>query len=162
MAWYAARVCHWYDDALLAVEVNSLKQKKEEMEPDHSFTILDEIKDFYQNLYYRVRPETIQDRWTGVLGFHTNEKTKDMIIQSLDGALRDEAYEERNLMACDEMDGYELKLDGTMGAQVGGKDDFVISRAGAYWLHTQMDPVQEIDASMKRTAAKPGGFGIFT
>jgi hypothetical protein len=162
MAWYAARVCHWYDDALLAIEVNSLKQKRDIEEPDHSYTVLDEIKDFYQNLYYRIRPELIQDRWSGVLGFHTNEKTKDMIVQALDGALRDESYEERSLMACDEMDSFEQKPDGSQGSQEGTHDDLVISRAGSYWLHTQMDPVQEIDTKRRETTARPGHVAIFT
>jgi hypothetical protein len=60
--------------------------------------------------------------------------------------MRDDGYEERSAAACNEFDMYEHKPDGTMGAQVGQHDDYVISRAGALWLSGQMDPVKEIDA----------------
>ncbi|MDR3351027.1 MAG: hypothetical protein LBN98_05230 [Prevotellaceae bacterium] len=48
LAWLAAMVCKWYENALLGVEVNSLHIKGE---PDRSYTIPDEIAEHYDNLY---------------------------------------------------------------------------------------------------------------
>jgi hypothetical protein len=149
IAWYAVRMCAWYGNALLAVEVNSLKRKSlgdslRGYESDHSFTVLDEIKDHYDNLFYRVKPERIDgDRVDGVLGFHTNESTKDIIITTLNAAIRDGGYEEYNSEALDEMDMFELKPGGRTGSPEGKHDDYVISRAGALWLAKQMDAVVE-------------------
>jgi hypothetical protein len=165
VAWYAARIARWYDNALLAVEVNKLYQDSGDdtrgHEANYGVTVLDEIKDYYENLYYRIQPEQIQEKWNGVLGFHTNKETKPMIIKELNAALRDHGYEERNIAACDEFDYYEQKKDGSMGAVEGQHDDRVISRAGALWLSGKMDPVEEIDIQRKSGTAKPGGFGIF-
>ena len=153
-AWYAARLCKWYNNAYLAVEVNSLATDKGDDDrgysPDHSSTVLDEIKEFYDNLFYRVKPQQMQDRWDGIIGFHTNKSTKPMIIDALNAALRDEAYEERNWAACDEFDMYEIKPDGKLGATDGNHDDRVISRAGAIWLSDTMDAVREIDAEIPK------------
>jgi len=164
-AWYCARICRWYDNALLAIEVNSLRSDKGDVvrgfDPDHSYTVLDEIKEHYDNLYYRVRPETVKENWDGVVGFHMNQQTKPMLIDTLNAALRDNNYEERNAFACDEMDLYELKPDGKMGAVDGEHDDRVISRAGAIWLSGQMDPVSRYDIREKQRTAKKGNFATF-
>lgn len=161
VAWYAARLCKWYDNALLAVEINSLLRDEGDeqrgYEPEHGYTVLEEIKDFYENLYYRVRPETIQEKWSGLLGFHTNKSTKVMIIDTLSAALRDDGYEERNEEACNEFDWFEKRADGKMGAVQGQHDDRVISRAGAIWLSQQMSTVKEVDATpQKKLVGKPG------
>jgi hypothetical protein len=165
VAWYSARVCRWYYDALLAVEVNKLYKASGDnvrgFETGHGTTVLDEIKDYYQNLFYRVRPEQIQEKWDGVLGFHTNTQTKDIIIKKLNAALRDEGFEERSLGACDEFDMYELKPDGKMGAVEGQHDDMVISRAGAIWLSEQMDAVNIIDEKSKHTMSRKGGYAVY-
>lgn len=165
-AWYGARLCYWYQKALYAVETNSLVNDHGDVsrgfEADHSLTILDEIKSYYPNMYYRVKPETIQEKWTGVLGFNTNRTTKVMIIDNLKGALREDGYEERNTEACDEFDWYEQKTNGSMGAIDKKHDDRVISRAGAVWLSSQMEPVREIDpTTTKAGTAKSGGFANF-
>lgn len=167
-AWYCARLARWYNNAYLAIEVNKLYQtdpaRAEGAEPDHAFTVLDEIKDFYSNLYYRIRPETIQERWDGVLGFHTNTATKVMIIDALNAALREQAYEERSIWAVDEFDAYEFKKGGkVMGATEKHHDDMVIATAGVVWLSGQMGPVQEIDApDTKPKRRLRGGFAQFS
>lgn len=165
VAWYAARICQWYDNALLAVEINSLLRDEGDeergFEPEHGYTVLEEIKDFYENLYYRIRPETIQEKWSGVLGFHTNKSTKVMIIDTLSAALRDDGYEERNEEACNEFDWFEKRPDGKMGAVQGQHDDRVISRAGAVWLSQQMDTVKEVDATPQKKRQAKGNFATF-
>lgn len=165
-AWDAAKLAAWYDNALLAIEVNSLKADSGDEErgfsPNHALTVLDTIKDFYDNLYYRVRPQTIQEKWDGVIGFHTNVSTKPMIIDCLNAALRDDGYEERDLRACDEMDYFEFKQNGTMGAVLGENDDFVVSRSGSLYVSSQMDPVREISDKEKTGTGRKGGFAVFS
>lgn len=163
-AWLCARISKWYENALLAVEVNTLINQsaiKGSYEGEHGITVLDEIKEYYDNLFYRIQPGTIQEKWSGVLGFHTNKHTKNLIIDALNAALRDGEFEERSLAACDEYDSYEYKPDGSMGAVSGAHDDRVISRAGAIWLSGQMPPVMEIKRSTKFAIAKKGNFAEY-
>ena len=136
-AWDAVRLCKWYFNALLAVEINSLRTKHSDTEGEHGYTILDEIKEHYDYLFYRTQPGSIVDRApTRILGFHTGKGTKEMIVNRLNAAARDTEYIERSSRTCDEMDSYEIKPDGTMGAVEGAKDDLVISTAGGVWLAT--------------------------
>ena len=160
--WYAARIGMWYnaqvgnfsEPALLAVEIQSLKEK--EGEGDHSYTILDEIKHHYPNLFYRTAPGSIQDQKpTKIIGFHTNVKTKNMIINSLNAAGRASSYVERSSQTCDQMDTYEIKKDGSMGAVEGMKDDLVMSAAGTEWLSTHYMDLPVIVKPSKKTTSSP-------
>jgi hypothetical protein len=164
-AWYAARLCTWYGKANLGIEINSLKYDQGDDERgftgDHSYTILDEISDCYNNFYVRDDPQNLAPRWSNRIGFHTNRKTKPMIIDALFAAIRDGEYLENNVLACDELDTYMQFPDGRTGAISGYHDDRVISRAGAIWLSTQMDPVRKIDPNERRSTARRGHFATF-
>lgn len=127
IAWKSVQIAKWYDNALLAVESNSLE--KERTEGDHFLTILDEIKDYYDNLYSRTSPEKIKEGVPIKYGFHTNTSTKPMVVNALNAALRDENIIERDNRACDEMDSYEIKPNGSYGAVDGAHDDIVMTDA---------------------------------
>lgn len=133
-AWVAARVAKWYNNALLGIEVNSLNQSQDE--GSHGLTVLDEIAKHYENLFTRTDPEKIAEGIPAKYGFHTNVTTKTMLIDGLNGALRDSGFVEREIEACDEYDYYEIKPNGSYGAVDGEHDDILMTRAGAYWLAT--------------------------
>lgn len=61
VAWKAAQIGTFYNNALLAVETNSLRKEKEDTEGEHFLTILDEIAPHYPNLYAREHPERINE-----------------------------------------------------------------------------------------------------
>ena len=63
--------------------------------------------------------------------------------------------------ACDEMDYYEQKPDGSMGAVDGQHDDRVITTAGVVWLTLQMPPVAEVDINQPVGITKRGGWATF-
>lgn len=134
-AWKAAQVAKYYHNALLAVESNSLRNKNDKFsEGDHFFTILDEIAPYYDNLYYRTDPQKIAEGAPVDYGFHTNRKTKPMLVDMLSGCMRDDEYIEFDQIACDEADTYEIREDGTYAAKDGCHDDVVMTTAGALWL----------------------------
>jgi hypothetical protein len=148
-AWKAVQLGMIYGNELMgypliAMESNSLN-KMESEGGDHFLTILDEIVEFYDNIYTRTDPEKIKEGMPVQWGFHTNRKTKTMIINKLVGALRDGGYIERSHNACDEMDVYEVKQNGSFGAVEGEHDDELITTAGGVWLTTSyMDLPYEI------------------
>jgi len=159
-AWYAVQLCAWYDGALLAIEKNSLNRKRDDtIEPDseHSLTVLDQIREVYErNLFHTVERDKKKDETYRKFGFHTSRESKSMIMDALNAALRDEAYVERSDLACDEMDYYEVKDNGRLGAKEGQHDDLVISRAGAVWLGLQhMDPPKKIERDREASTPKP-------
>lgn len=133
-AWVAAQIATIYNNGLLAIEVNSLRTETKNTEGEHHLTILDEIAEYYDNLFTRTSPEKIKQGAPTVWGFHTNRATKPMIIDELNACLRDDLYVERHQRSCDEMDSYEIKDNGTFGAVDGQKDDCVITTAGGLWI----------------------------
>jgi hypothetical protein len=144
-AWKAAQIAKWCQNALLAIESNSLKKDNIEDEGDHYFTILDEIVDYYPNLFARTDPDSIRLGIPAKYGFHTNSKTKPMIIDRHNAAMRDDEYVETDQRACDEADTYEIKPNGSYGAVEGCHDDIEICTAGDLWVAlSYMDPVREI------------------
>lgn len=138
-AWKCAQIARWYNNALLAVESNSLR--KENKDGDHFLTVLDEIAPYYENLFTRTNPEQVKEGVPTLWGFHTNTKTKPLLIDTLNGSLRDQLYVERDLRAVNEMYMYELKDDGTYGAPEGQHDDHVIGTAGSVWLALKYMPM---------------------
>ncbi len=147
IAWKSAQIAKWYDNALLAVESNSLEKSR--TEGDHFLTILDEIKDDYDNLYSRTSPEKIKEGAPIMYGFHTNSATKPMVINALNAALREDAIIERDDRACAEMDSYEIKPNGAYGAVEGGHDDIVMTDAIGIYISGTM-PYPKIIVPTKR------------
>jgi hypothetical protein len=149
-AWMAAGIAKWFNNALLVVEFNSLKRKNDNT-GEHSLTILDEIVDYYPNIYARTDPEKVKEGVPVKYGFHTNVKTKSLIIDNLNAALRDMSFVDYDNRFYDECDSYEEKPDGSYGAVEGGNDDIVMSRAIGLWVSEREMPMPYI---IKETYSK--------
>lgn len=137
LAWKIAQIASYYNNALLVIESNTIDSSKE----DRFRAILDEIKDYYPNLYKRAIKNQNDVGNTGSFryGWSTNHRSKEEIIANLQWALRDGMYIERNTEAVDEMKIFERHEDGSLG-NVKGKhnhDDRVITRAiGIHFCYT--------------------------
>lgn len=132
LAWNAARIAAYYDDALLVIESNTLEthDPARMMEGDQANFILNQLRDSYPNLYARRRSE--QDIVEGVpvkYGFHTNVSTKPMVISMLVKAVRERLYVERDSECLAEFDTYERRQNGSYGALPGNHDDLLMTRA---------------------------------
>ena len=151
-AWKCAKICMAFaipeigEYPLLAIESNSLR--KEEQEGDHFLTVLNTISSFYPNLFIRNDYEKVGDGFIPKYGFQTNEKTKGMILDAHNAAARERylsdmdqqeerGYIERDQRAVNEMDWYEIKPDGKLGAVAGQHDDIEICTAGCIWLSNE-------------------------
>ena len=138
LAWKAAALAHIYSDALLVIESNTAdRERNNNTEGDHFGTIIEEIADFYPNLYQRnSSPEKVQDRVEMKYGFQTNKLTKQWIIDTLMAAVDDLLYEEPDSEMYKELRIYERKDDGTMGniEGKGNHDDVLMSTAIALWI----------------------------
>ena len=118
MAWKAAQMARFYNNALLVFESNSIESDR--MVGD---TLLKYIGMNYPHLYYR-------DNDKSKPGFHTNVKSKNEAISNLIAYIRDKAYIERDNQAINEMIDYEILPNGrSYGARKGSHDDILMTRA---------------------------------
>lgn len=133
LAWNAARIAAFYDNALLVIESNTVETRDRERHiegGDQSLFIFNQLASVYDNLY--ARPQSDEDIRQGLprkYGFHTNVSTKPMIISSLVKAVRDRLWIERDARCLDELRVYERKPNGAYGAIVGHHDDLLMTRA---------------------------------
>lgn len=132
LAWKAAQIAKWYDNALLVIESNTLETRDRDhiVDGDQTAFILNQIKDAYDNLYERKRsPEEIAEGAPAKYGFHTNVSTKPMVISALVRVIRENMYVERDERCADEYKCYERKQNGSFGAADGKHDDLLMTRA---------------------------------
>lgn len=141
LAWLAARIARWYDDALLVIESNTVetRERTRMLEGDQGRYLLGEIRDAYTNLYER--PPSEEDIRQGAparYGFHTNSATKPVIISGLVRAVREGLYIEREEECLGEMLRYERRPNGSYGAIAGAHDDILMTRAIGLYVSGQM------------------------
>ena len=132
LAWKAAQIAAYYDNAYLVIESNTLEthDKERQVDGDMSGYILNQIKDVYTNLYARKQSdEEIKEQAPKKYGFHTNVATKPKIISTLVKVIRDHLYVERDARCLDEYLCYEKKKNGAFGAITGKHDDLLMTRA---------------------------------
>lgn len=133
LAWNASQIATYYRKALLIVESNTIETERTEGE--NSGYILDEIADYYDNVYYRRSGEGSTAMRPG---FHTNRQTKPLIVNNLVAAVRDGSYTERDSGAVDELQTYERKPNGTFGAKDGHHDDILMTRCIGLFIAQEM------------------------
>lgn len=139
LAWRIAQIAAYYNNALLVIESNTIDSNKE----SRFRAVLDEIKDYYPNIYKRSIANKTDVGTTGGFryGWNTNHQSKEEICADLGWALREGMYVERCREAVDEMKIFERKADGSLG-NVEGKhnhDDRVITRAlGVHFCYKKM------------------------
>ena len=142
LAWKAAQISAYYDNALLVIESNTAetRDRERDVDGDQSSFILNQIKDAYDNLYARKQSEEdIINKAPRKYGFHTNVATKPMVISTLVKMIRESGYVERDERCLDEYLTYE-KVGSSFGAIAGKHDDLLMTRAiGLHICYYEMD-----------------------
>ena len=129
LAWKAAAIAMHFNEALLVIESNTLESEL----GGASRYVLDSLAETYPRLYYRTSRQSDARR----IGFHTNRTTKNLIITSLIGFVREESYIERSELACNEMATYCQLPNGAFEAREGCHDDILMTRAIALYVEPQ-------------------------
>ena len=153
LAWKAAQISTFYNNALLVIEKNTIDTNTE-----YSKVLLSEIGKVYSNLYHTVSIDKIKGTKRITWGWHTNSSTKPVIVANMQAALRDDLYYERNKNACNEMDTYELKEDGTFGAADKCHDDLVMTRAIGLFVSSKMPVPEEVSEKSEVHVKKVVGY----
>lgn len=158
MAWKAVAIAEYYNHAHLVFESNTFDLKKATAndyveQGDHIRGILNTIEDTYDNLY--MRPATDEeDIRNGILtkvGFQTNKKTKQDIVDAFLVAFEDGHIQEPDERFYTEAGIYEQRPDGSYGNIIGkdNHDDIVMTNMIAWYVHERMDTPKLIPAKEK-------------
>ncbi len=149
-----------YDNALFVPEENSFDREKEE-DGEHFQTILVQIKDFYRNIYIRNDEEKVGNDFVPKYGWNTNRKTKGLAMDTLRNAARERSnaefdkqdgysYIEPDERACSEMDCFEIKQSGKLGAIDGSNDDLVLATGIGLHVALHIMPLPRLRAQIQQ------------
>lgn len=158
LAWKAAQIAAFYDNALLVIESNTLEtnDRTRIVDGDQSTFILNQIRDIYPNLYARPQSDDeIRQHAPRRYGFHTNTATKPKIISTLIQCIRDRLYTERDSRALDEYATFERRPNGSTGAILGAHDDILMTRAIALHICFNEMPMPRITPARYPSQQRP-------
>lgn len=150
LAWKMAQIAAFYDDALLVVESNTFETRDAATEGEHSAFILDRIGQTYRNLYAReTGPESVRKGKPGrKWGFHTNTRTKPLIIDNLTRIIEEHLYIEREEETLHEYRVYQRDNNGETNAAEGEHDDRVMARAIGLYVSDNMPQPRKVNPHM--------------
>lgn len=129
MAYKAVKIARYYNNALLVFESNTFDRKKAEStefveQGDHIRGILNKIGDEYENLYMRpaTDPEDIRQGIYTKIGFQTNVKTKQDMVDNFIVVFEDDHFIDPDERFYVEAAIYEQRPDGSYG-NIEGRDN---------------------------------------
>lgn len=149
LAWKAAQVAAYYNNALLVIESNTLETNKTQAEAEYILTLISEV---YDNLYTRKQSaEDIREGRPKKYGYHTNVLTKKVVIINLQTAVREHLYIEHESECLDEYITYVETDKGGYEAMEGYHDDRLMTRAiGLQVCFHEMDLPKVVKRSVNR------------
>ncbi len=150
LAWKAAQIATFYNDALLVIESNTIETKDNPGAYVDDF-IFDQIADAYDNFYARYDPQRIREGLPPRWGFHTNTKTKQTLVDNMRAIVRTGGYIERNDLAINEMLTYERRPNGSYAATSGNHDDILMTRMIALYVSSDIEPPAIINNRSRST-----------
>jgi hypothetical protein len=161
LAYKAAQIAHYYDDALLVIESNTYETKNRKSddaavsEGDHTYTVLDTLGNIYENLYKRrTTPDNTRDKATRHYGWHMNKQTKYMAYDDYTVRIREGDYMEYSQDAADEAMWLMNAPGGRIEAMEGTHDDIQDTTAvGCYIAFGGMEPVKILEDAPRRTSS---------
>ena len=161
LAYKAAQIAHYYDDALLVIESNTYETKNKKSddaavsEGDHTYTVLDTLAGIYDNLYRRrTSPDNTRDKETRHIGWHMNKQTKYLAYDDYTVRIREGDYMEYSQDAADEAMWLMNAPGGKIEAMDGTHDDIQDTTAvGCYIAFGGMPPVKIIEDAPRRASS---------
>lgn len=148
LAWKAAQIAAYYDNALLVIESNTLETNNTKGDAEY---ILNLIRDEYTNLYARKQSaEEVKEKAPLKYGFHTNVSTKPVIINNLKTVVREHLYVERDERCLNEYATYIETEKGGFEAMEGYHDDLLMTRAIGFFICFREMPLPIIRKRPKR------------
>lgn len=154
LAWKAAQIAAYYNNAKLVIESNTLETTKD-TRGDAEY-ILTLIADVYENLYARKQSaEDIRQGLPKKYGFHTNTVTKKLVVNNLKQVVREKLYTEREEECLNEYIVYVETDKGGFEATDGYHDDRLMTRGIGLLISTnEMELPRIVKKSQRSTTVK--------
>lgn len=136
LAYKAVKIARYYKNALLVFESNTYDKKKAQAteyveQGEHIRGILNKVEDIYSNLYMRpaTDPEDIKEGILQKIGFQTNKKTKQDMVDNFIVEFEDDRFIDPDERFYKEAAIYEQRPDGSYGniAGHGNHDDILMT-----------------------------------
>lgn len=172
LAWKAVQIAKFYKNALLVIESNTIDSRDKKVSENYSgtgfhfYTVLNEIQDYYPNLYMReATPEKVGALPQMKIGWHMNKVTKYQAYDRYTYLLRERAFIEHDDYAVDEACFLEVKRNGEIGNIDGEHDDIQDTNAvGAYIAtnYNKMPLPKIVELSDNQEAIKTYRGGVAT
>lgn len=153
LVYDVVRLAEWYNHALLVIESNTLESSdpNRNTEGDGSQYVLDKAAEIYSNLYVRETPaEQIVDGSPTKWGFHTNVRTKPMIIDNLAWCISDRVWDEPSSNCIDELAMYVVEKN-KFSAPKGKHDDILMATAILLWVCFREMPLPKFIVKEKKS-----------
>lgn len=138
LAKTAVGIGHYYNNAFLVVESNSLENGAG---GEDNLLVLRYLADNYSNLYMRRSYDSLSMTEETKVGFQTNRSTKKLIVDTLIRYVREQSYIERHSEALDEFLTYCRFPSGSFGARKGCHDDMLMARGLALTVLETLPPM---------------------
>ena len=144
LAYKAVDIGWWYDEALVVFESNTFDQKKGlsaefSENANHAVSVLEEVRRQYKNVYMRSvkNPEDIREGIIRKVGFQTNRKTKQIMVDQFTKWFEDGLFHDPDEAFYKEISIYEERTDGSYGniPGDGNHDDIVMTDMIANLVH---------------------------
>lgn len=164
LAWKALQLAIYYDNALLAIESNTIDSRDKKKSDnwvasgEHTYTVLNKLEESgYGNLYYRkAPPDTAGGPPTRKVGWNMNKQTKYLAYDTYYEKVREGEYVEHSMDAYVEAEYLEIGDKGTIEAKQGKRDD--IQDTTAVGVHISYDfstmPIPKIVPVVKSSGRK--------
>lgn len=143
LVYDAVRLAEWYGRALLVIESNTLEMsdKERNVSGDGSQYVLDVASEIYPNLYARESPaDAIVDGKPTRWGFQTNHQTKPKIIDMMQWAVAERAWDEPSKLCIDEIALY-IEDHNKFTAPAKKHDDVLMATAIGLWICFKEMPI---------------------
>lgn len=152
LVWLAAQIAAFYNNALLVFESNTEEMESRDGDPEEF--IFDTISEYYKHLYSRTPADKIKEGAPAVWGFHTNRKTKTMIIDEYTAIIRDSQYVEPDDECLNEALMYEKRTNGKFEAREGYHDDILMSTMIGLYISYHYDRIKIVKQATKQAKSK--------
>ena len=154
LAWKAAQVATYYNNAMLVIESNTLETNNTQGEAEYILTLIHDV--YGRQLYARKQSaEDIKQKRPKKYGFHTNRLTKTVVINNLKVVIRQRLYIERESACLDEYLTYVETEKNGFEAMEGYHDDRLMTRAiGMQICYHEME-LPRIVATSKHAGMAP-------
>ena len=155
----------WYDEAYLVFESNTFDKKKADASEfvevaDHTVSAIEMAKQKYCNMYMRkaTEPEDMRLHNTWKVGFHTNRKTKQLMVDRFTKCFEDGLFHDPDEAFYKELSIYEERTDGSYGNIPGhnNHDDIVMTDMIACVVHEEMLRSTPVESHAARTRRSSG------